>query len=119
VPTVDTQRHLRTVLKFLALAAAAVVFSLLLTHSTSKTMTVVVTPSVGGTRSLPVAEEGETRYILNMRSRRFHLPECVYAPDEDSRNRSEFCGTAEAVIAIGYTPCKNCLPELVPTVGTD
>ena len=119
MPTVDTQRHLRAALKILALAAAVLVFGLLLTHSTSKTTTVVVTPSVGGTRSLPVAEEGETRYILNMRSRRFHLPECVYAPDEDSRNRSEFCGTAEAVIAIGYDPCKICLPDLVPTMGTD
>ena len=118
MPTVDTQR-LRAALKIIALTAAAVVFSLLLTHSTSKTTTVVVTPSVGSTRSLPVAEEGETRYVLNMRSRRFHLPECVYAPDEDSRNRSEFCGTAEAVIEIGYIPCKSCLPELVPTVGTD
>ena len=115
----DTQRHLRASLKLLALIAVAVVLGLLLTHSTSKTTTVVVTPSVGGTRSMPVAEEGETRYILNMRSRRFHLPECVYAPDEDSRNRSEFCGTAEAVIEIGYIPCKSCLPELVPTVGTD
>jgi len=119
VPTVDTQRHLRTVLKFLALTTSAVVLGLLLTHSTSKTTTVVVTPSVGSTRSLLAAEEGETRYILNMRSRRFHLPECVYAPDEDSRNRSEFCGTAEAVIAIGYDPCKICLPDLVPTMGTD
>lgn len=118
MPTVDTQR-LCAVLKLLALIAVAVVLGLLLAHSTSKTTTVVVTPSVGGARSLPVADEGETRYVLNMRSRRFHLPECVYAPNEDSLNRSEFCGTAEDMIAIGYTPCKNCLPELVPTVGTD
>lgn len=118
MPTVDTQR-LRAALKILALTAAVLVFGLLLKHSSPKTTTVVVTPSVGGTRSLPVVREGETRYILNMRSRRFHLPECVYAPAEDSRNRSEFCGTAEAVIAIGYDPCKICLPDLVPTMGTD
>lgn len=118
MPTVDTQR-LRAALKLLALIAVAVVLGLLLAHSTARTTTVTVTPSVGGARSLPVVREGETRYVLNMRSRRFHLPECVYAPGEDSLNRSEFCGTAEAVIAIGYDPCKICLPDLVPTMGTD
>ena len=51
-------------------------------------------------------------YILNTRSgsRKFHYPECDSVKKMSEKNRKEYTGTREEIIAMGFDPCKNCNP---------
>ena len=49
-------------------------------------------------------------YILNKNTHKFHYPSCSSADDIKPKNRKEFTGTREEVIAQGYDPCKRCNP---------
>ena len=54
---------------------------------------------------------GVTRsYVLNKRSKKFHHPECPGIKNMSSKNREEFTGTRNALIAQGYSPCGICRP---------
>lgn len=48
-------------------------------------------------------------YIGNMKSKKFHTPDCTSVQDMDAKNRIVFATRAEA-IRQGYTPCGNCKP---------
>ena len=52
----------------------------------------------------------EQTYILNKNTHKFHLPDCSGAADIKEKNREEFNGTREEVIAQGYEPCGRCDP---------
>lgn len=49
-------------------------------------------------------------YILNMNTRKFHLPSCSSAENIKSENRAEFHGMREELLEAGYAPCKRCNP---------
>ena len=70
--------------------------------------------AVGGptvSRSLPgTADEGEISYVLNTNSHKFHYPDCSSVSDMNPKNRQDFSGTRDEVIAMGYQPCKRCKP---------
>ena len=62
-------------------------------------------------RELPEAQtEEETAYVLNTKSRKFHLPECESVQDIQPGNREDYTGTRAALIEEGYSPCKRCNP---------
>ena len=52
----------------------------------------------------------ETTYVLNTRSRKFHLPGCDSVEDIHEHNREEYTGTRDELIARGYEPCGGCHP---------
>ena len=52
----------------------------------------------------------EMIYVLNKNTHKFHYPTCSSADDIKPKNRKEFTGTREEVIAQGYDPCKRCNP---------
>ena len=52
----------------------------------------------------------EVRYILNTKTKKFHLETCSSADEIKADNKSEFKGNREDLIGDGYTPCKNCNP---------
>ena len=56
----------------------------------------------------PVAVED--RYVLNAKSRKFHLPTCSAAAAMLPKNRQVWEGTRDEVIAMGYKPCGICNP---------
>ena len=57
------------------------------------------------------AEDTEdVTYILNTRSRRFHLPECPGAADIAAHNRQTTAESREELLAQGYQPCGWCKP---------
>ncbi len=66
----------------------------------------------------PVQEEPEeqtpvssgTTYILNMNTKKFHYPSCSSVDQMSDKNRQEFTGTRDEVIAMGYDPCGRCHP---------
>ncbi len=56
------------------------------------------------------AEEQETDYVLNTSSKKFHLPDCSSVDSMSEKNRQEYHGTREELIAQGYEPCGSCNP---------
>ena len=50
------------------------------------------------------------QYILNVSSKKFHTPGKYCADNISDKNRQEYEGTREALIADGYTPCGICKP---------
>ena len=53
---------------------------------------------------------GEWKYIINVSSRKFHLPGCQSVEKMSKKNMQGFNGTREELIDMGYEPCKNCHP---------
>lgn len=49
-------------------------------------------------------------YIGNIDSRKFHYDWCVSVKKMNEENKYYHTGTREDIIAMGYTPCKNCNP---------
>lgn len=49
-------------------------------------------------------------FILNVNSKKFHLPSCSGAAKISESNRRDFTGTREKLIADGYSPCGTCKP---------
>ena len=55
--------------------------------------------------------EGEQHdYVLNVNSKKFHLPSCSGAQSMSEKNRQEYTGTREMLIAQGFEPCSSCNP---------
>lgn len=55
-------------------------------------------------------EGGEEHYILNTNSHKFHLPSCSSVDDMSEKNREDYYGSREDLIAQGYDPCGSCHP---------
>lgn len=49
-------------------------------------------------------------YILNVKNKKFHKPDCSAANDISSANKQDFTGTRDQLIARGYSPCGICKP---------
>lgn len=56
------------------------------------------------------AEEQKTDYVLNTSSKKFHRPDCPSVDSMSEKNRQEYHGTREELIAQGYEPCGSCHP---------
>ncbi len=55
--------------------------------------------------------EGEMGdYVLNTNSKKFHLPDCSGAVDMSEKNRQDFSGSRDLLIAQGFEPCSQCKP---------
>lgn len=49
-------------------------------------------------------------YILNLKSKKFHYPECKSVQDMSEKNKGFFDGTREELLDMEYEPCGNCCP---------
>lgn len=47
------------------------------------------------------------KYICNIKTHKFHLPSCIYLPDENNRT---FASSRSDVVSHGYFPCQKCNP---------
>ncbi len=56
------------------------------------------------------SEGAEQSYVLNKNTKKFHLPRCGSASSIKAKNREDFTGTRDELIARGYEPCKSCNP---------
>lgn len=52
----------------------------------------------------------ETTYILNTRSKKFHIPTCESVEKMSENNKLEFQGSREEVLELKYEPCGGCRP---------
>lgn len=62
-----------------------------------------------GAESSAEPAQDET-YILNIRSKKFHRPDCASVDSMREENRETFHGSREALIEQGYAPCGSCNP---------
>ncbi len=49
-------------------------------------------------------------YILNVKNKKFHKPDCAAVSGMSSANKQEFSGARDELIGRGYTPCGQCKP---------
>lgn len=49
-------------------------------------------------------------YILNTKSRKFHLQSCDSAKSISAANKQTYSGTRQALVDMGYSPCGTCKP---------
>ena len=49
-------------------------------------------------------------YVLNKKSKKFHLPSCDGASSMSEKNREDYTGSRNALILDGYEPCPSCKP---------
>ncbi len=49
-------------------------------------------------------------YVMNMNTRKFHLPSCAGVKSISNANKGTYTGYREDLIEQGYEPCKNCKP---------
>lgn len=62
-----------------------------------------------GVESSAEPAQDET-YILNVRSKKFHRPDCASVDSMREENRETLHGSREALIEQGYAPCGSCNP---------
>ncbi|MCD8336662.1 MAG: DNA/RNA non-specific endonuclease [Lachnospiraceae bacterium] len=84
-------------------------------EETSKETTAIVASGdeSGGETSASertVGDEEGTTYILNRNTMKFHDPGCSSVDDMSEKNKLEYTGDRETVIAMGYSPCQICNP---------
>ena len=60
-----------------------------------------------GTSSEP---DGNTTYILNTNSHKFHNTDCPWAANMSEKNKETYTGSRQDLIDQGYTPCGQCNP---------
>ena len=56
------------------------------------------------------SEANERSYVLNKRTKKFHMPGCDSVDTIADHNREDYTGTRDEVVAQGYTPCRKCRP---------
>lgn len=52
----------------------------------------------------------EADYILNTNTKKFHYPSCSSVDDMKEKNKKEYVGSRDELIAQGYSPCGRCKP---------
>ena len=55
-------------------------------------------------------ESGQTTYVLNTNTMKFHYPTCSSVDDMKEKNKQIYTGSREEIINMGYVPCKRCNP---------
>lgn len=49
-------------------------------------------------------------YVVNVKSKKFHNPNCDGAKKMNTANKKQYKGTRQSLISNGYSPCKKCNP---------
>lgn len=66
--------------------------------------------ATGDSSLLLETRDGNTTYILNTNTEKFHLPSCGSVRDIKEKYKEEVAGNREDLILEGYEPCKRCNP---------
>ena len=77
-------------------------------YATGKSWKSRQTPEAGESSEPASGEERE--YVLNTSSHKFHLPDCPAVDTMSEKNKEEYFGTREDLIAQGYKSCGSCNP---------
>ena len=64
----------------------------------------------GSLESQGAFDASQYAYVLNVKTKRFHKPDCPSVEDMKAANREGFDGSREEAEARGYVPCGRCNP---------
>ena len=56
------------------------------------------------------SESSSMDYVLNTNTKKFHYPSCSSVDSMKDHNRSDFTGSREDVLGMGYDSCGRCHP---------
>lgn len=76
-------------------------------ESVSETTTTVTSVTTSFEQS---ETEEQCDYVVNTNTKKFHLPSCSSVKDTKTKNRWNYNGNRDDLIAQGYSPCKRCNP---------
>ena len=76
--------------------------------TTEETTTVLTEPPEPVETQDPDLEERD--FVLNTSTMKFHKPDCNDVPEIDPVNRKDIHTSRQAVLDLGYVPCKHCYP---------
>lgn len=75
------------------------------------TPTTTSTPETTTEATTTKAEtKAELDYVLNTNTMKFHNPSCNSVSDIKDKNREDYHGTRDDVVARGFSPCGRCKP---------
>lgn len=57
----------------------------------------------------------EAAFVLNLSSKKYHRPSCEHVDEIKEKNRSDYFGTEQKLIEMGYTACGACGKSKAPT----
>lgn len=69
-----------------------------------------LTPLAAEETSAAKENKVEITYVLNLNTKKFHVPYCSSVSDMKEKNKEFTTETREKVIEKGYVPCKRCNP---------
>lgn len=83
--------------------------------TTTETTYVPIVPAVATTKkntTVPRTNNStsEQDYVLNTNTMKFHKTTCSSVGEMASKNKQEYHGTRDSVLAMGYSPCGKCHP---------
>lgn len=110
--------------RFWILAGALVLFSMLSVGiGNARTVTItprdtyaestditVLSPETDSADTASAGNDAAATYVLNVNTKKFHLPDCASVTQMKEKNRRDCSETRDELIAKGYTPCRNCNP---------
>lgn len=114
-PVTSTSAAVTTSVKTTTTAVSTTVAS----KSTQTTTAPVVTTVNSTTKApaaspsepdLPAAVSGQSYYVLNTNTMKFHYPSCASVKTIKAENRYDTSASRDAVTANGYVPCGKCHP---------
>lgn len=80
------------------------------TESTEETLDRVAAEHETELTSESATGELTVTYIANIKTKKFHYPDCSSVSDMKESNKLYFTGTRDELIEQGYQPCKRCKP---------
>ena len=69
-----------------------------------------VTAGAAASEAHAAASPSARLYVLNTNTKKFHCPSCTSVSQMKAKNRKDYTGTRDEIIAMGYQPCKRCNP---------
>lgn len=57
------------------------------------------------------SDDGESVFVVNTKSGKFHFPDCEYAESMSEDNRADVFDTVDGMLDAGYSPCGKCSPD--------
>jgi len=59
---------------------------------------------------VPGGDDVEAKYVLNIKSWKFHDPDCPGLAQMNAKNRENYDGSRSDLVKLGYEPCGTCKP---------
>lgn len=78
-------------------------------ETTKAKKTTVTSTTVSQAQTQSTYETAST-YVLNVNSKKFHLPNCSSVKNMKEENKKQYSGSRDSLIKEGYKPCGSCKP---------